>query len=191
MVMKLKAYIMGPIDEEEAYYEECLKLTEFLGLKKIIQFTGKINVKEYYPKIDVLVLTSISEAQPLVILEANCMGIPVVATDVGACRELLYGGTDSDKTLGKSGFIAEITNSQEIANAIIRIWKSRDLQEKMGEAGKKRVAQFYNKTDLDNKYRKLYEHYRAFNPLVDCVTPKHKNTEIVNLTNSEIKFFRN
>ncbi|MFQ5824552.1 MAG: GT4 family glycosyltransferase PelF [bacterium] len=162
VVNKLKVYIMGPTDEEEAYYEECLKLTELLGMDKIIEFTGKVNVIEYYPKIDILVLTSISEAQPLVILEANCMGIPVVATDVGACRELLYGSTYEDTLLGKSGFITGVTNSKEIADAIIKIWKSKDLREKMGEAGKRRVAQFYNKKDLDNKYRELYNQYKKY-----------------------------
>lgn len=160
-MLKLKAYIMGPTDEEPAYYEECLKLTEFLGLKNIITFTGKINIKEYYPKIDVLVLTSISEAQPLVILEAHCLGIPAVATDVGACRELLYGSTEEDKKLGKSGFVAGITNAEEIAQAILRILKSQKLREQMAETAKKRVAMFYNKIDLDNTYRKLYEQHIA------------------------------
>jgi glycosyltransferase involved in cell wall biosynthesis len=159
VVNKLKVYIMGPTDEEAAYYDECLKLTKLLGLSHIIEFTGKISVQDYYPKIDVLVLTSISEAQPLVILEANCMGIPVVATDVGACRELLFGRTEEDVALGKSGFIAGVTNSKDISEAIVRIWKSKDLREKMGEAGMKRVAQFYNRKNLDNQYRKLYDHY--------------------------------
>ncbi len=160
-VLKFKVYIMGPTDEDQTYYEECVKLVELLGLNKIIEFTGRVDVREYYPKIDILALTSISEAQPLVILEANCMGIPVVSTDVGACRELLYGRTAEDRALGKSGFIAGITNSDEIGQAILRISESGGLRKRMGEAGKKRVAQFYNKTSLDNKYRKLYQHYKA------------------------------
>lgn len=158
---KVKVYIMGPTDEEQAYYEECLKLTDLLGLKEIIQFTGQVNIKEYYPKIDVIVLTSISESQPLVVLEANCIGIPVVATDVGSCRELLYGRNEEDMALGKSGLVVGVTNTKEIADAIITILKSKDLGEKMGEAGKKRVSRFYNKKDLDDKYRELYNHYKA------------------------------
>jgi len=160
-VLNFKVYIMGPTDEEQTYYEECVKLVELLGLNSTVEFIGKVNVREYYPKIDILALTSISEAQPLVILEANCMGIPVVSTDVGACRELLYGRTPEDKALGKSGLIAGITNSDEIGQAILRIWESEGLRKRMGEAGKKRVAQFYDKTSLDDNYRKLYQHYKA------------------------------
>ncbi|MFQ5651599.1 MAG: GT4 family glycosyltransferase PelF [bacterium] len=155
-VRKLKVYIMGPTDEEPAYYDECVRLCEFLGLQSIITFTGKIDVKVYYPKLDILVLTSISEAQPLVILEANCLGIPVVATDVGACREMLYGSAPEDVALGKSGLIAGITNTEEIAQAIIKIWRSRELRETMAEVGKQRVARYYDRSELLRKYRKLY-----------------------------------
>ena len=160
VIQKLKVYIMGPTDEEPGYYEECIKLAEFLGLKHIIEFTGKVDVRVYYPKIDILALTSISEAQPLVILEANCMGIPAVSTDVGACRELLYGSHRGDKELGKSGLIAGVTNSKEIADAIIKIWESEELRKKMSIAGKLRVPQFYNRVELDHQYRKLYNHYK-------------------------------
>ena len=158
-IRNLKIYIMGPVDEEEIYYHECVQLVEFLGLADMVEFTGKINVKEYYPKIDILVLTSLSEAQPLVILEANSMGIPVVATDVGACREMLYGRTEDDRALGKSGFIAGITNSEEIAASILKIWRSESIRKSMAEAGKQRVQKYYNLKDLDNKYRKIYDYY--------------------------------
>lgn len=155
----LKVYLMGPTDEEPEYYQECLNLVEFLGLKNIIEFTGKVPVKEYYPKIDILALTSISEAQPLVILEANCAGIPVVATEVGACRELLYGRTPEDVELGKSGLLAGITNSDEIAHAIVKIWRSKDLRDQMSTAGRQRVERYYKRTNLDDRYRELYNQY--------------------------------
>ena len=47
--------------------------------------------REIYGDLDVVVLTSFSEGQPLVILEAYAWGLPVIATDVGACREMIEG----------------------------------------------------------------------------------------------------
>ncbi len=160
-VQNLKVYIMGSTDGEPTYYEECLSLSNFLGLQQVIEFTGQVDVKEYYPKLDVLVLTSISEAQPLVILEANSLGIPVVATDVGACREMLYGSSNEDVALGRSGIIAGITNSDEIAQAILKLWRSKDLRDEMGAVGKQRVSRYYNRPDLLSKYKRLYDHFAA------------------------------
>lgn len=154
-----KAYIMGPTDEEPMYFEECVKLVEFLGLKNMIEFTGKVDVMNYYPKLDIVVVTSISEAQPLVVLEANSMGIPVVATNVGACSEMLYGRTKEDKEIGKSGLIAGITDSDTIAKAVIKIWRSPELYEHMAAAGKRRVATYYDRSVLHQDYRLLYAQY--------------------------------
>ncbi len=156
-VPNFKAYIIGPTDEEEDYYKDCVKLVEFLGLASTIEFTGKVDVKKFYTKIDILVLTSISEAQPLVILEANSLGVPVVATDVGACSELLYGRAGADKALGKSGLIANITNSDEIGECILKIWQSKDLRDGMSEAGQKRVERYYNHPNLLRSYRDIYD----------------------------------
>ena len=83
-----KFYIMGPTDEDPEYYQECIAVAHSLKVDHAVEFTGKINVRDYLPKIDVMVLSSISEGQPLTTLEAMAVGIPVVSTDVGSCREI-------------------------------------------------------------------------------------------------------
>ncbi|MCA9730558.1 MAG: GT4 family glycosyltransferase PelF [Deferribacteres bacterium] len=159
-IPRVKVLIMGPTDEEPAYYEDCKRLVHLLELENIVTFTGKVDIEEYFPLIDIMVLTSISESQPLVILEANCIGIPCVATDVGACRELLEGATTGDKALGESGLLAGVTNTREIAEAIIKLYESPTLRGKMGESGRKRVAKYYSNDALEKKYRALYLHYK-------------------------------
>jgi glycosyltransferase involved in cell wall biosynthesis len=52
------------------------------------------------PKIGLVVLSSISEALPLVLLEGLAAGVPAVATDVGSCRQLIYGLSEEDQALG-------------------------------------------------------------------------------------------
>src|SRR5207248_2376717 len=104
-VPNLKAYVIGPTDEDAEYFAECQRLTRLLDLEDHLTFTGRANVVDYYRQMHVLVLTSISEAQPLVILEGHAAGVPVVATNVGACEELLYGRTPEDRALGPSGVI--------------------------------------------------------------------------------------
>jgi len=155
--------IMGPFDEDMDYFEECKSMVEMLGLEDCIAFTGRVNVREAYPKMDVVVLTSVSEAQPLVILEANLCRVPCVATDVGACSELLYGRTPEDVALGPSGMVTPIADPEATASAIVRILTEPGMIEQMGESGVARVRRFYGEQDLNFAYQELYrKHIRAY-----------------------------
>jgi glycosyltransferase involved in cell wall biosynthesis len=152
----VRFYIMGPTDEEPRYYQECLEMVDFLGLDAVVAFTGRINVLEHYGMLDVIVLTSVSEAQPLVILEANCAGIPVVASDVGSCRELLEGRTPPDRQLGPSGIVTRVADPTETAEGIVKILSDVDLRSRMSEAGRRRVETFYRESDLNQRYLDIY-----------------------------------
>jgi len=152
----VKFYIMGPTDENPRYYQECLEMMDFLGLASRMVFTGRINVMEYYGMLDVIVLTSVSEAQPLVILEANCAGIPVVASDVGSCRELLEGRTPEDQALGPSGIITRVADPVDTAEGIIKILSDADFRRQLSTAGRKRVETFYQESDLNQRYLGIY-----------------------------------
>ena len=118
-IPNLEAYLVGPTEEDLAYFQDCQRLVEMLNLTDIVHFTGSADVKVYYSKLDVMVLTSLSEGQPLVILEASCAGIPVVATDVGACRELLVGISQEDQALGESGLVTPVVSPDATARAMI------------------------------------------------------------------------
>jgi glycosyltransferase involved in cell wall biosynthesis len=130
-----------------------------LGVAELVHFTGQANVSDYYKTLDVLVLTSLSEAQPLVILEASCAGVPVVSTDVGACSELLNGGTPEDKALGRSGLLTPIASPAETASAVILLASDPDLREQLARAGRERVRRFYRQEAMYAAYRELYRQH--------------------------------
>jgi glycosyltransferase involved in cell wall biosynthesis len=98
-----RGWIVGPDDEDREYAEECRSLAQDLGLHETVSFLGLRRVDEILPKLGLNVLTSISEAQPLVILEGLAAGVPCVASDVGCCRELLEGAGDEDRALRAGG----------------------------------------------------------------------------------------
>lgn len=147
-----KLIIIGPRDEDEEYYRQCLGLVELLKLKEAVTFTGRVDVVEYYRKMDVLVLTSISEGQPLVILEAMAVGLPVVSTDVGACRELLQ----PDQPSKASGIITPLVHPKATADGIIKILQNGKLASKFARNGRKRVEESYYQDIFINAYRELY-----------------------------------
>jgi polysaccharide biosynthesis protein PelF len=166
-VPNVKIYIIGPTDENQKYHQECMELCRFMGLKEIIEFTGKADTMKFYSFLDLVVLTSVSEAQPLVVLEANCAGIPVVASDVGACRELLEGNTEEDKALGASGIVTRVADPADTAEGIMTILTNDELRQKMSIAGHKRVETFYRESDLNNKYLSIYKELMSHDDLGD------------------------
>jgi glycosyltransferase involved in cell wall biosynthesis len=149
--------IAGPYDEDSEYYEECRQLVKMLLMEKNVKFLGKVDAVKFFEEIDLLILTSISEGQPLVIAEAASCGVPTVATDVGGCKEMLYGGGD-DK-LGKSGLIAEQANTIDIAHAILKFISDEEFYSKCSLIGRERVEKFYNEEHLLNSYKKIYSRY--------------------------------
>ena len=65
---RLKLWIMGSLEESEEYAQECRKMVADLNIQDV-EFTGIVNIKDYIGKMDILLLTSLSEGQPLAILE--------------------------------------------------------------------------------------------------------------------------
>ena len=155
----LQAYILGPTEEDEGYFNECQQMISHLSLEETIMFTGKVKLGEYLGHIDVNVLTSISEAQPLVILEVAAEGIPSVATDVGSCSELILGSQLEEPRLGPSGAVTPLANPTETANAVARLLTDSQWYQRCSEASKERVRRHYNKADLTKRYMNLYNSY--------------------------------
>ncbi len=155
-VPELQAYIMGPSDEDAHYYAECCELISHYALDAVITFTGQVHIDDYLPEIDVVVFTSLSEAQPLVMLEAGACGIPVVATQVGACEEMVMGKADEDPPLAPGGIITPLANPAATAQAVIDLLSDETLYLKSAAAARERVARYYDKNDQHAAYRALY-----------------------------------
>lgn len=153
----LEVYLIGPTDEDEDYAGECETLVGALGLSGVVRFTGQVDARAWYPCLDVQVLTSISEGQPLVLLEGFCSGLPAVATDVGACRELIEGRTEEDRALGPAGMVTWVGNARQTAQAVIALAQDPEERRRRGEAGRRRVHAYYRRDQMIAAYRELYQ----------------------------------
>jgi glycosyltransferase involved in cell wall biosynthesis len=100
---------------------------------------------------DVVSLTSPgrSEGMPTALLEAMACAKPVVATDVGAVRELVDDGV--------SGFVVERENPEAIAAAVLRLIRDPDLRSAMGEAGRRRAMNVFDLDRLADLHLHAYE----------------------------------
>lgn len=149
----VRLHIMGGVDDEE-YDRECRQLVEQLQLENVI-FTGRVDVVEYMAKLDFTILTSISESQPLSVIESMAARRPCVTTDVGCCRELLEGGPGDQ--FGPAGYCVPPTYRVGLTNAMEKLCSSRALRIKLGLAAQKRVQNNYLYGHMIQQYRDLYE----------------------------------
>ena len=155
----LKLWIMGPTDEDEQYANECFEMVEIMNLRDVV-FTGRINVTDYLGRMDLTILTSISEGQPLTILEGYAAKKPVIATDVGNCAGLIYG--EGDDKLGDAGILCHIMNTEELAEAMIDMAKYPEKRIKMGEVGYERCKAKYQLKQMQQTYKDLYNRIFKF-----------------------------
>lgn len=150
----VRLHIMGGVDDQE-YADECYALVKQLDLESKIIFTGRVNIIEYFEKLDFTLLTSISEGQPLSVLESFAARRPVVTTDVGCCSELINGKPGD--TLGRAGFFVPPMQRSKLADAMELLCESRELRLKMGEVGQKRTYENFRYNIMLTKYRDLYK----------------------------------
>lgn len=152
-VKNARLHILGGIDDEE-YYFECTELIGTLKLEDIF-IPGVVNVLEYMEKLDFTVLSSISEGQPLSVLESFAARRPCVITHVGCCRELVE-GTPEDP-FGRSGYIVPPMHAEMMAKMMERLCNDRTMRLEMGENGRKRVQKYYVHEEMIQNYLTNYE----------------------------------
>jgi len=117
-----------------------------LGLEKFVKFLGYVDstkLPALYHACDVYCMVSRElklkgsiEGFGITFLEAAVCGKPVIGGDSGGIRDAVEDG--------KSGFIVDPLNKNEIASAIIKVLKDREYAKCLGKYGKERVLKKYN-----------------------------------------------
>lgn len=152
-----QGWIAGPEDEDEEYAAECHALVSSLQLDDNVRFLGFQKISELLPKVGVVVLSSISEALPLVLLEGFAAGVPAVSTDVGSCRQLIEGFGEEDRALGSAGDVVGIANPEALGHAVADLLRDDQRWYQAQQAGIRRVEKYYTQEMMFSAYRSLYQ----------------------------------
>lgn len=107
------------------------------------------DVPELLAACDAFALSSRQEGFPITILEAMAAGKPVIATDVGGCAEAVVHG--------ETGLIVQPENPAALARAIEYVLSHPDEARRMGEAGRRRVAEHFTVETMVCKHLAVYE----------------------------------
>jgi glycosyltransferase involved in cell wall biosynthesis len=124
-------------------------LAQELGVGDRVHFAGfRDDVPEILASSDVLVLASLWEGMPNVVLEAMAAGKPVVATDVEGVAEAL--GPHAAEQ------IVHRPDAKMFAERLVEIAKNAELAAKLGAANRRRAEQFFSLDRMAAAYCELY-----------------------------------
>jgi len=152
-IKNVRLHIIGPVVDEE-YYQECLSLIAFYDVQDVI-FAGIVDTRTYLEGIDFTVLTSISEGQPFALIESMAARRPVIATNVGNCRELTEGAAGDH--FGTAGICVPPMDQAELLYALRELCRNAELRKNMGEVGYQRASTFFDLDEMLSKYSATYE----------------------------------
>ena len=146
--------VMGDGDERkdmEAMAHEMLNRVEFLG------FCSQERVFQYMNRASVLCVPSVtadsgdSEGLPMVVLEGQAMGMPVVASDHAGIGEAIVDG--------ETGLLAEEQDVDVLADHLTALISNPEKARRLGQAGRERVVEHFNVVKQSSKLADLYDSY--------------------------------
>ncbi len=126
-------------------------LVQSLGIEKSVRFLGRVmlpDTVELYRAADLFVTASETETQGIVLIEAAATGLPLVAVDAGAVRELCQHK--------KNGLLCHPGDVDEMADAMVRILRDPTLRNKYG----RKSIEIAKKHDLNYTLKRFEEIYQ-------------------------------
>ncbi len=121
---KIKLVIYGEGESREKLEE----LVSEMGLQKKVELPGSVSdVAAHIEKVRIFTLTSYTEGMPNSVIEAMCLGLPVIATDCpcGGPAELIKNGDN--------GLLVPVGDEKALAEAIRKILSDPELEKRLGD----------------------------------------------------------
>ena len=149
--------VMGHADEKPEYLEQCKRRAAELGVEKYISYVGPQDLPKAFAEVDLMVLPSHNEGQPLVVLEAMTAGLPVVGTQVGGMEQLLRDPLHrAGEAVGPCGVIVRPHAEREMADAILSVVGDQDLYTAFRTNAVERVRHAFQLPDAMRSYERIY-----------------------------------
>lgn len=127
-------------------------LADGLGVSRYVKFMGSVTdaeLREQYKNCSLFVMPSSEEGFGIVFLEAMAYGKPVVG---GA-----NGGTPSVVTHGETGLLVDSSNVAGITQALIELLNNKEMRERLGRAGHKRLSDYFTFDQFAKNFRDVMQ----------------------------------
>ncbi len=126
------------VDEGPPAKEHAMNIIRDHKLENRVTITGRLTLDQlvsYYQRATLLVIPSLYEGFGLPAAEAMACELPVVATTAGALKEVVTHET---------GILVPPRDSNQLADAIKKLLKDKELQKRMGRRGRKRAEDLFS-----------------------------------------------
>ena len=154
---KIKLTIVDDAERHSSYIEDVgilhsygFKLVKKLNLDGMVHFTGRLTREElaqHYSAAQIAVVPSLYEGFGIPAAEAMACGTPVISTTGGALPEVV----------GDAGILVPPGSADALAAAIRQLLPDKQTQQRMSEAGRKRVKEKFNWEQAARKTLEIYQ----------------------------------
>jgi glycosyltransferase involved in cell wall biosynthesis len=155
----LKAFAQGPSSDPRAHLvlvgdgdlrRELEEQARSLGVAGKVHFLGvRSDIPDVLGAMDVFVLSSDYEGNPLSVLEAMASGLPIVGTAVGGVPKLFENGNE--------GFLVQAGDLEGLAKTMEFLLSYQGVREPMGAAAARRAREKFDVSTMVRAYEKVYE----------------------------------
>ncbi len=131
---------------------ELREMVEKYQLQEVVHFVGAQNqegISSLLQGSDLYFLPSIAEALPVVLMEAQAVGLPVVATNVGSVAELIKDNL--------SGFLVSSEDSVEMANKLMYLIENPEIWKSFAQVGRVFIEDHYDIKKLNQRLVEIYQ----------------------------------
>jgi glycosyltransferase involved in cell wall biosynthesis len=158
-VLLLKAFAQGPASDPKAHLvlvgegvlrQQLEELAKNLGLTSQVHFLGlRTDIPDVLSAMDVFVLSSDWEGNPLSVMEAMASGLPIVSTAAGGVPDLFESG--------KEGFIVQPGDAQGLSHSMASLLGDQEARRSLGRAAARRAKENFDVSTMVQAYEELYE----------------------------------
>lgn len=150
--VELELVVVGPVDREarDGLDGEVLGRLEQLGARLVGR---RDDMPECYSAMDVFLTATHREGFPRAAMEAAASGLPIVATDVRGCREVVADG--------ETGLLVPARAPRALAGAVHRLAADGAMRERMGEAARELARREFDQQRVIDITLATYERLRS------------------------------
>jgi len=129
------------------------ELVKNLSIENYVTFTGFIeNPYKFLSAIDIVVLSSLFEGIPNIILESMAFGKTIVSSNCGSISEMIIDN--------KTGILIPPRNPEKLAEGIIKLFNDESLCKKLSKNAKIFVSEKLTKKRMWDRFEKLFLEYK-------------------------------